>query len=401
MIDAAEPTPGVIIPESCRELAQRMVTIESINEHHSGRPLPETQLAEYIETVSHAWGLTTRRLTVSGTEACNLIVEHVVEPDAPWLLMESHMDTVGVEGMTIDPFAGRIDDGRLWGRGACDTKGSGAAMLWALKSYSGAPSKKNNVALLFTVDEEARQTGISSFARSHLDSMPGLPFGAIVGEPTRLRPVIAHCGVARFCIRTHGLAAHSSDPSKGRSAIGMMVKVLVALESRYINQLAVSHPLTGPAHCSINIIHGGSAVNIVPDRCEAWVDRRVVPGEDPEAVIPEVERVLDELRSEESTLSYSITDIRRSSPLDPTGSDSFITLVTDSLRRLGMPYETCGAGHGSDGSVIKTAGIPVVLLGPGEIAQAHSDAEYLELDQLDRAVEVYLEVMKSRPETEV
>jgi len=304
------------------------------------------------------------------------------------------MDTVGIEGMTVPPLDARVTEGRIYGRGTCDTKGSGAAMLWALAAYARSASQPNNVALLFSVDEEALKTGIEAYAAS-LGDLGFRPAGAIVGEPTQMQPVVAHCGVVRWKILTHGLAAHSSDPTRGRSAIGMMVRVIDAIEERYTARLEAAHPLTGPARCSITMIHGGTAVNVVPDLCEIVLDRRVVPGEDPATVLPEVRRVLDALRAEDPSLAYSMDEPFIDRPLSPAGGEAWTQWVCAVLGEMGMPNEPQGVGYGSDGSTLAEAGIPVVLVGPGDIAQAHSEAEYLEVEQLERAVDVYGRLMRT------
>ena len=378
-----------------------MVRFDSINTTISGRPHPEDRLATYLQDLAVAWGLNVQRLPVGDEGSFDLLVwcggssQSASAADAQWLLLESHLDTVGVEGMTIPPFEAHIRGSRLYGRGACDTKGSGAAMLWALHLHAKNPTRSNNVALLFTVDEEAHKTGIEAFVHEHLPCLGWRPWGAVVGEPTELKLVVAHCGVVRWSIRTHGLAAHSSDPRRGRSAIRMMTQVIDALESQYIAKLAANHPLTGPAQCSINMIRGGTAVNIIPDCCEIWLDRRVVPGEDPARVLPQVEQTLEGLRAEVPDLSYSMSKPFSTLPLDPAGGSVFFAVAQRVLRHLGLGSELCGVGYGSDASDLSAAGIPVVLLGPGDIAQAHSEAEYLELDQLELAVEAYLGLMRA------
>jgi acetylornithine deacetylase len=386
---------------NCLKLLQGMVRIDSINATISQRPHPEAELAAYLERQAMQWGLPTRRLPVgeaytgnvaeaSAEGSYDLLVWHQVSPSAPWLLFESHLDTVGVAGMTVDPFGAQVEDGRIYGRGACDTKGSGAAMLWALKEYARKTAGRNNIALLYAVDEEALKHGVEGFTERHLPMLGWWPVGAIVGEPTELQPVVAHNGVVRWSVQTHGLAAHSSDPTKGLSAISMMVRVIQALEDHYIARLNASHPLVGPARCSINIIHGGTAVNIIPDLCEIVMDRRVVPGEDPDQVLPEVRRVLEELRAEMPMLAYSLSEpLIVDPPLDPKGGEALFVAVQRTLASLGLPTELKGVPYGTDGSNLGASGIPVVVLGPGHIARAHTVDEYLELEQLERAIEVY------------
>ena len=233
----------------------------------------------------------------------NLLVTHEVVPDAPWLMFESHIDTVSIEGMTIEPLAAEVRDGRIWGRGACDTKGTGAAMLWALREYAESGTQGNNVAIVYALDEERLMRGSAALAASQLADFGFRPAGVVVGEPTLHRPVVAHNGLVRWGIRTGGVACHSSDPSRGVSAISTMAAVVQAIEAHYIPQLTAQHPLTGKAQCSINTIHGGSQTNIIPDSCRIELDRRVVPGEDLEQVLPAVEAVLQPLRRRTSGMA--------------------------------------------------------------------------------------------------
>ena len=381
--------------ESCESLLQAMVGFDTVNSAISGKPDAERALSVYMEGQAERMGLDTRRLPVKG-EGFNLLVTHQVDSESPWLLFESHLDTVSVEGMTVDPFEGRILDGRVFGRGACDTKGTGAAMLWALRQYRkrGGP---NNVAIVFTLDEEIGKTGVRTFVASQLPNLDRRPVGVVVGEPTRLRAVVAHNGVVRWRIRTEGIAAHSSNPSRGRSAIRMMMEVNKAIEDRYIPGLTAVHPLTGRAQCSINMIRGGVQINIIPEHCEIHVDRRVVPGEDPDTVIPAVERILDELRAGNPNLAVvqeapDMVD----SPLDPTRGREFGAFVASVLKSTGLPDGLTGVGYGTDASSFSRVGIPAVVLGPGDIAQAHTAGEWIDLGQLNSGVDVYHNLMMSK-----
>ena len=136
-------------------------------------------------------------------------------------------------------------------------------------------------------------------------------------------------------------------------------------------------------------------INIIPEECEIWIDRRVVPGENPEEVLPEVQRILEELRAEVPDLVYSMTEPFIDWPLDPAGGEAFFPVVQGVLRDAGLSAELTGVGYGSDGSTLRAAGMPVVILGPGDIAQAHSADEYLELEQLERAIDIYGALMRA------
>lgn len=381
-------------PVSCEQLLAAMVGFDSVNGHITGRVDAEVKLANYLKQQATAMGFSVLALPVDEV-VFNVLVTHHVSAEAPWLLFESHLDTVSVEGMSIDPFAGTIKAGRLYGRGACDTKGSGAAMLWSLKEYAGENDQPNNIAILFTTDEEYQKTGINCFAKNYLPTLGWYPAGAIVGEPTELMPVVAHNGTVRWTIRTKGIAAHSSNPANGRSAISMMMRVVDAIESKYIPTLSASHPISGKAQCSINVINGGVTTNIIAESCQIKVDRRLVPGEDGNTVLPEVERLLSEVRQRTPGLQVSQDEPFIDPPLDPAIGQQFAAVVQSVLGQINLPTELGGVSYGTDASNLNAAGVPTVVLGPGNIAQAHTKDEWLDLAQLHGAVEVYRNLMRS------
>ncbi len=382
------------VPACCVDLLAAMVRIDTVNGHISGRSAAEAELAAYLEQVAAASGLSAARLPLGG-DGANLLVSLQVRREAPWLLFESHLDTVAVAGMTIDPFAARVADGRLYGRGACDTKGSGAAMLWALRQYAAAAARPNNVAIVYTVDEEIGKAGVRAFAGGQLAQLGWRPAGVIVGEPTQLQPVVAHNGIVRWKIHTRGRAAHSGDPARGKSAISMMVRVVDRLEQEYVPSLRASHPLTGKAQCSINVIHGGTQVNVIPAHCEIEVDRRLVPGEDPAEVLPAVESLLAQLRRQHPDLVVEQGPPFIDPPLDPAGGEQFTAGVVAALETAGLRAVPTGMFYGTDASQFAELGIPAVVLGPGNIEQAHTLDEWLELEQLERGVTAYRALMQA------
>ena len=381
--------------DTCESLLAAMVGFDTINHHISGKPDAEVELARYLASVAQAAGLQTRQLPIAG-ESFNLLVSCQVDPAAPWLLFESHLDTVMVEGMTVDPFAAAIRDGKLFGRGACDTKGTGAAMLWALRQYADEGGGRSNVAIAYTIDEEIGKLGVKSFTSTHMAQLGWRPVGVVVGEPTQLLPVVAHNGTARWQIHTRGVAAHSADPSGGKSAISMMLRVVDLIEQRYAPSLTVSHPLTGKAQCSVNLIRGGAQVNVIPEHCEIEIDRRVVPGEDNTTVLPAVEELMKELRAQHPDLVAEQQEPRLDSPLDPSGGEAFAGVICSALAAMDLPAEPTGVGYGTDASQFPALGVPAVVLGPGSIEQAHTKDEWLALDQLHRGVEVYLNLMRAQ-----
>ena len=379
------------------DLLRRMLGVESVNRHISGRAAPEADLVDLLEREAAALGLATRRLAVAGEADDLLVTAPTIVDGAPWLLFESHTDTVGVEGMIVPPFRATDTPGRIHGRGACDTKASGAAMLVALAEHArslAAGEPGVNGALLFTVDEEIARAGIHRLMDTHLPALGWRPAAAISGEPTRLRMVVAHNGVVRGVIRTRGVAAHSSNPRLGRSAISAMLPIIRELEEVVFPGITASHPLTGAAVGSVNVFRGGEQVNIIPAAAEIHVDRRVVPGEDGHAVEAGLLALLDRFRAADPDLHVEYTDPIVHGTLDPATNGAWAAIVGATLARLGLDPDGIGVAYGTDASEFSDAGIPAVVFGPGDIAQAHAADEWVEIDQLERAVTIYRELLR-------
>jgi acetylornithine deacetylase len=377
--------PNLPIPRTPEELLAQMVSFETVNPEFGGPAGGEARLATHIESLARSWNLDTKRCPVNNSGAFNLLVtvksSASASSDAEWLLFESHLDTVSAEGMSVPAFELTTRGDRLHGRGACDTKGSGAAMLWALKDYAATSSRRRNAGVIFVVDEEAGMTGAQAFAARELREFENLR-GVIVGEPTRLRPVIAHNGALRWRSTTRGVAAHSSDPSKGRSAISAMLEVVAALEEKFIPLATAAHPLTGRAAASINVIRGGRAVNVIPDRCEILCDRRLVPGENVAVVVAARDAALAGLAVEHDQTYLA-------PPLPPENSTALHTWMTPALTAAGLDATAIGAAYATDASHYASAGASVLVLGPGDIAQAHTHDEWLDRRALTQAVTLY------------
>lgn len=368
------------IPQSAEELLAQMVSFETVNPEYGGPVGGEARLAVHLESLAGRWGLQSRRYAVSENRF-NLVISCEAVAGSEWLLLESHLDTVAVEGMTVAPFTLTAQGEKLHARGSCDTKGSGAAMLWALKEYAGQPDRPRHAGVLFSVDEETRMTGAQAFATESLKDFPKLR-GIIVGEPTQLRPVVAHNGALRWRSITRGVAAHSSTPAKGRSAIAAMLPVIEALESKFIPLATRDFPLTGRAAASINVIRGGSAVNIIPDRCEILCDRRLVPGENAIDVLAQRDEALAGLAVEHDEQYLA-------APLPPGNSDALHDWMKPAFAACNLDSAARGAPYATNASHYAAAGAPVLVLGPGDIAQAHTKDEYLERSQLLGATALY------------
>jgi acetylornithine deacetylase len=374
------------------DLLASMIGFDTVNSGISGREKPEEPLAEFLAELARAAGFEIRRLEVP-EHSHELLVLFAHNPSKPWVLFDSHLDTVSVDGMTIKPFAGERREGKIWGRGACDTKGTGAAMFRALYEYSGAPGA-NNVVLLFSVDEEWGMSGIRAFARTHYPALGFSVKGAVVGEPTNLETVIAHNGVVRYIVQTHGVAAHSSNPSLGVSSISTMARLVTFLEDEFIPGCSAVDSLTGKAECSINVIRGGTAANIIPGLCEIQVDRRTVPGESSAGAIDEFRKAVDgyEKHHPDTDISWQVSV--DTPVLDHRLSADFAGRVLGVMSGIGMNGDGIGVRYATHAGDLAVAGIPSVVIGPGDIAQGHTKDEWIDVGRLTKGVEVYRTLME-------
>ena len=313
----------------------------------------------------------------------------------PTLLFECHLDTVGLDPMP-DALNPRVTDGRLFGRGSADPKGSMAAMLHLLQIAASDPLFPVDLCLAGSVDEEIEMSGSRALAQKNL-----AVDAVIVGEPTQLRIVTAQKGVVRWRVRTHGVAAHSATPELGQNAIRDMARVVEGLAAGIEPQLTTqSHPVLGNATWNIGTIQGGSAVNVVPDVCEIEIDRRLIPGETANEVIQHVDTVLRELRD-----SYPDLRVEHDQPfvdlpaIHTADSQPIVQAAQRSVAAIGLPSIPEAVAYATDAAMLSgIGGIPAVVLGPGNIAQAHTSNEWIALDQLEQAVSIYQDICRQYAE---
>jgi acetylornithine deacetylase len=355
------------------ELLERLVRIDSVNPSLDERGAGEREVARVYVEVLEGLGLETSTHEVLDGRA-NVMA--VLPGEGPTLLLESHMDTVPQPGSPIDV---RREDGRLIGRGACDTKASGAAMVAALAQLAASSEPRATVVFGATVDEESGQRGSGAL----LEHLPRVD-GAVIGEPTCLRPVRVHNGVMRLALTAYGRPAHTSHADRGVNAISAAARAIAALEAEVKPR---SHELAGPALLTAAVIRGGTAANVVPERCEVLLDRRLGPAEAPEEALAEIDAVLADCEG----------DVRREEPflaLRGAETDAGHPLVRAAEESSGAPAE--GAAYCTDAARLNgEGGIPFVVLGPGDIQQAHTVDEWVALDEVRRAVDVYVRIART------
>jgi acetylornithine deacetylase/succinyl-diaminopimelate desuccinylase-like protein len=301
-------------------------------------------------------------------------------PDKRKLLLCPHLDTVSVRGMTIAPFAAERRDGKIYGRGACDTKGTMAAMLWALAELGPDVARlEHEIWFAGLMGEEAGNEGAGALAQDFADA----DF-ALVGEPTECQIVHTTKGVTWLRLTTRGRAAHSASPHLGKNAIYEMADAVRAVRDELLPAFAAQpDPILGPATASVGTIVGGSKVNIVPEACTVELDLRTIPSQDRKDFVDEVTALL-----RRACPGLGVEFIRGHRPLRTEPDHPCIrALEAAGGRCVGAPW-FC------DGTVLADAGIPSVAAGPGSIAQAHTADEWLREDDLHAGVAFYRDFLQ-------
>jgi len=365
-----------------------LIALPSVNPEQSREcteaPFGEARVADYVQRFFAPFGLRIeRQQAVPGRES---VLVHVPGASSgPPLLLEAHMDTVGGEGMD-SPFRPRVEGGRIYGRGTSDTKSALAAEMMALKEVlEESRSLPRGCVLAATADEEYGMLG----ARRLVES--GMAFsGAIVGEPTALQIVSAHDGQMYCRITARGQAAHTSNPQNGVNAIYLMNEVISVLRRRSDSAYPQrKHPLCGSPVLTVSVIHGGVSEHIVPDKCEVWMDFRVIPGETCGQALEEMKgwlaKDLDPASFER--LEFA-TAHKMEPPAEIPGDHPLVrAMVRASSSVLGRA-QVAGVRYNTNASHYSAAGTPCVVFGPGHISQAHAAVEFVEIEQLGAAVNI-------------
>ena len=369
------------------ETLGELVRINSVNAFYPGGP-GEGQCAEWVSRFWGALGIE-HRLDPVLPGRSNVIARLPGRDSSRRLLLEAHMDTVSISGMTIEPFTPTIQGNRLYGRGSCDTKAGLAGMMCAVaRAHRERRAPPVEVWMAAVVDEEYSCQGILHLCRElRADA-------AIVAEPTEMKVVIASKGVLRWRIIAHGRAAHSSKVHLGLNAIQHMARLILELERHHDSLATLSHPLLGSPTGNIGLIAGGVQVNFVPDRCTIEIDRRLLPNESLHDVLAAYQRCL--ARAE---LTIPGASFEMESPmlvdrgLETSPAAAIAVAAARVLRRLGIDATPSGVAFGSDASKLSDAGIDSILFGPGSIDQAHAAVEYVDIDQVRQATEFYYDLM--------
>jgi acetylornithine deacetylase len=299
------------------------------------------------------------------------------------LLLNGHLDTVGVSGMTIEPFGAELRGERLWGRGACDMKG-GIACILAASAQLGEEEIDGELLVALTADEEHASIGMQALVEGGLEAD-----AAVVCEPTSLSVMPAHKGFVWTEVVFRGRAAHGSRPEVGIDAIrhaGVFLSMLDDLES--LLGSGDPHPLLGYGSIHAGTISGGTAPSVYPGECRVVLERRTLPGEQPHSILTEVMDVLESVRMTVPTLDAEARlDLWR--PGTEVGSDSqLVRALAAASEAEGMESTIRPMTAWVDAAWLNEAGIPAVCFGPGDIEAAHTADESVPVAELEMGARV-------------
>ncbi|MEN8774010.1 MAG: M20 family metallopeptidase [Akkermansiaceae bacterium] len=356
--------------QSVVDLLQALVQIPSVNPDGDPGVSPggEEEVAKFVLNFLQPLGFSPVLEEIEPGRP-NLIARAPGPENRPRILLGPHLDTVGVSGMTIAPFSGSIGSGKVYGRGASDTKGPMAAMLWGLRENAHLLAKLP-VAVDFIgfMGEESSQPGSRNFAKNHAKDYEF----AIAGEPTSLEAVYCTKGCLWATVKATGKAMHASKPHLGENAILKLLDEIKGLQGPFLEHLFESeHPILGRSTMNVGIISGGTRANIVADQATAQIDVRTVPS-----------LVRDELASELLKRHLKNVELLHSTESPPMAMPKDHPWLLK-LQSIDSGLRLTGAPWFSDAAHLSAAGLPSICLGPGSINQAHTADEFIRIADLE------------------
>jgi succinyl-diaminopimelate desuccinylase len=320
----------------------------------------------------------------------NIIAEKRWGKGGRRLIFNGHLDVVPAGHLAqwkYPPFQGRLEKGRIYGRGASDMKGGISSFLHAISliDRSNIHLDQGAVVLHLVSDEESHGHQGTGFLT---DKRMIRGDSAIVGEPTDLEPVISQKGALWLRISTIGKSAHGSRPHAGINAIEKMKKAIDQLHSISLEE---EHPLLGKPTFNIGMIQGGTKINIVPERCEIELDRRMLPGEEKEKILRTIREAFDSLQLQDPLFQYEIEEIAFAEPSEIIPDEEIVKVGVEAIKEVRgeMPRIRGFSGFTDSRFYIKQFRIPTLILGPGGTDQSHTTNESVDVDALVQAAQIY------------
>jgi acetylornithine deacetylase/succinyl-diaminopimelate desuccinylase family protein len=359
------------------ELTQELVRINSENP-----PGNEKSIAKYIKDFLDDLKITTEVIEFEKNRF-NVIAS--IEGDKG-LMFNGHMDTVpagGVSKWKYNPFEARIADGKLYGRGSSDMKGGIASILAAVKNLSQEKFKRK-LLLTFVADEEGLAKGSIFLIKNRREALKDVKYG-IMAECTDLNARIAQKGIIKIKVKFKGKAAHGSKPELGDNAIYKAADFIQEVRKLIERLKKRRNVLLGSGTINVGTINGGTKVNIVPDFCDLEIDRRIIPGETPSIAINQLKKILKNLK-----LKAEIEVSKSRMPMQLNKNLELIRI----LQNITKTKFIGESGYTEAELFYKDAGIPCFSFGPGIGNQAHVTNEYIPIKNLQRATNIYEQLIR-------
>jgi len=348
-------------------------------------------LIDFIRDYLESCGVASELVFDESGAKANLIAT-IGPPEQAGLVLSGHTDVVPVDGQewSSDPFVCTEREGRLHGRGAADMKGFIATVLALVPDFLAAPLRAP-VHLALSYDEEVGCKGAPRLLDRLGELLPVPPLGALIGEPTAMRPANAHKGKAGYACVVSGLACHSALNHRGVNALEIAAEIIVRLRRRNLELRARGPFQEGfdPSHCTVttSVISGGTALNIVPERCRFEFEFRTLPGQDAADLLAEIQafaeaELLPEMRARHPEAAITWHELMSYPALGAGGSalERLCCEAAGAPRPVKVPF-------GTEAGLFAARGIPSVVCGPGDMTVAHRPDEYVERAELERCAD--------------
>ena len=359
-----------------------LVRINSINPSLTPGMPGEMEIADYTSGIANELGLEVQTIA-SVADRPSVLARRPGSGSGKSLMFNAHYDTVGVEGMA-DPFSGRIEEGKLFGRGAYDMKGALAACLGAVKALNDSDvALQGDLVVAAVADEEHASLGMRDVIEA------GVTDGAIVTEPSQLGVCLAHKGFMWVEIKTQGRAAHGSQFGEGVDAnmhMGRVLRELELVQRRF--ESSSGHPLVGPPSLHAALIKGGTAASVYSSSSSLTVERRTIPGESESQVMGEITQIIEKLRAEDEMFEASASAILVRDPFEVRRDAGVVRAVAEATEAvLGDAPKYVGENPWMDSALLADAGVEAVVMGPSG-GGAHSDVEWVELASVHQLADI-------------
>jgi acetylornithine deacetylase/succinyl-diaminopimelate desuccinylase family protein len=329
--------------------------------------------------------------TIGDLEIMPNLIATLRRGDGPTLLFNAHVDVVptgDTAAWSHPPFAAEIDNGRVYGRGAGDDKASVTAQVMGAIAFARSDVPFNGTLIVNVVADE--ETGGLHGAKYVVDNISQRPDYVIVGEQTLGRVAIGERGFASTEVVVKGRAAHGALPWEGANAIEGMAEVIVALRRDLWPVLENRvNPYFHHSSASINMIEGGIKQNVVPDRCSIYIDRRIIPGENPEDNVREIREIAERAIASVPEASVEVRGLGLGAASMSAPDSPVVKAMTAANEYLGLDTELTGFSMGTDGRHFSAAGIPTIIYGPGDPKLAHFPDEWVGIDEVMNATRAY------------